>query len=58
MERLHHQGDSVCRLLVKANVVLSSPILVTLMMVALWSSETSVFTKVIRRNILEDGILY
>jgi hypothetical protein len=49
---------SVRRLLVTANVVPSSPILVTLMMEALSSSETSVLTRAIRRNIQGAGILH
>jgi hypothetical protein len=41
---------SVCRMLVTANVVPSSPILLTLMMEALSSSKTSVLTRATRHS--------
>jgi hypothetical protein len=47
----------VRRLLVRANVVPSSPILATLVMEALISSETSVLTRAKWRNIPEDGVI-
>jgi hypothetical protein len=53
--RLHLRG--VLQLLVTANAVRSAPILVTLMMEEVRSSETSVLTRGARRNMPEDGTL-
>jgi hypothetical protein len=47
---------SVRHLLVTANIIASSPILVTLIKEALISSETLVLTTATRRNISEDAI--
>jgi hypothetical protein len=65
--RLHHHGDksrrarnnvnSVLRFLVTVNIVPNSPILVSLMMEAIRSSETSVLTRSIRPNTPVEGIL-
>jgi hypothetical protein len=49
---------SVRQLLITANVVPSSPILVTLMIETLRSSEMSVRTKAARRHIPEHGNLH
>jgi hypothetical protein len=48
----------VRQLLGTANVIPSSPILVTLIMEAQRSSETSVLTRATGHNISEEGILY
>jgi hypothetical protein len=68
--RLHHQGDknwraknsvsslrSVLLLLVTANAVPSSPILVTMMMEAIRLSEMSVLARTAWRNSPENGII-
>jgi hypothetical protein len=49
---------SVLQLLVTASLVPTSPILVTLRMKAICSSETSVPIRATRHNITEDGMLH
>jgi hypothetical protein len=60
--RLHHDGDKNRRarknVSFSANVVPSTPILVTLMMEAISSSETSGLIIATRRHIPEDRLLY
>jgi hypothetical protein len=49
--------SNVCSNKQPKHAVPSSPIFVTLMMKVIYSSETSVLTRAIRRNIPDDGIL-
>jgi hypothetical protein len=49
--RLHHQGD-------KHRRAVNNPMLITLMMEGLHSSETIVLKRATRRNIQEDGIIH
>jgi hypothetical protein len=51
-------SEEVIKLLFTANVVPSSPILVTLVKEAIFPSETSVPTRAPQRNIPEDGIIH
>jgi hypothetical protein len=48
---------SVFRLLITANLIPILAVLVTPMMEALRSSETSILTRITQRNIPEEGIL-
>jgi hypothetical protein len=46
------------QLLISANILSSSPILVTLMMEVIRSTKTSVLTRATQHHIPEDGILH
>jgi hypothetical protein len=53
----NRKQHSILRLLITANVISISPILVTLMMEALCSFATLILPRATRRNIPENGIL-
>jgi hypothetical protein len=56
--RVTRIGELGTTLLITANVVPSSSIIVTLMMEGIHSSETLVLTRATQRNAPEDGILH
>jgi hypothetical protein len=56
--RIDELGSVLVVAAVTANVLPNSPILVTLLMEAIRSSETSVLTRATRRNNLEDDVLH
>jgi hypothetical protein len=56
--RMSAVTSKVLPLLVTANLVPSTPILVTLMLTTIPSSETSVLTRATRHNIAQEDILH
>jgi hypothetical protein len=57
ISRLTTHGDQGTTIVITNNVVLSSPIRVTLMMEVILHSETSIGIKTTLRNIQEDAVL-